>query len=135
MTALDRLATTRIMRSSPAHRHTLFRAVEAAEAQAELFHRLRADLPVRPHPIALTPFLVRRRALPGLARLADLVHRAQVHAPRLWLDDVAGFRGLCPVSEATAAWGARDGARAPTPRQLMIRPDVGPEAPAPDAPG
>jgi hypothetical protein len=128
MTALDRLATTRIGRFSLAQRHTLFRAVEAAETQAALFHRHRAGLPARPHPIALTPFLVRRRALPGLARLADLVHRAQVHAPRLWLEDVGGFRGLCPVSETTAGWIARDRARGPAPWLLMIRPDVGLES-------
>ena len=128
MTALDRLATTRLARLGAAQRHALFRAVEAAETAAALFHRHRAGLPARPHPIALTPFLVPRSALSGLARLADLVHRAQVHAPRLWLDDVGGFRGLCPVSDATAAWVARDAAHAPAPWQLMIRPDVGLES-------
>lgn len=128
MRALDRLATTRMTRLAPRRRHELFRAVEAAEAAAALFHRHRAGAPAVPHPIALTPFLVRRRALPGLARLADLVHRVQVHAPALWRADVGGFRGLCPVSEATAAWVARDSARAAAPWQLMIRPDVGLEA-------
>jgi hypothetical protein len=131
MTALDALATTRIVRLSAARRRALFRAVEAAETAAALFHRHRAGLPARPHPIALTPFLVRRRDLPGLARLADLVHRMQVHAPGLWLDDIGGFRGLCPVSDAAAAWIARDRARGPVPWQLMIRPDVGLEARSP----
>jgi hypothetical protein len=131
MRALDRLATARLTRLSSAQRHALFRAVEAAETAAALFHRHRADLPARPHPIALTPFLVTRRALPGLARLADLVHRAQAHAPRLWMDDVGGFRELCPVSDATAAWIALDPAREPAPWQLMIRPDVGLESRSP----
>ena len=128
MRALDRLATTRITQLAPRRRHELFRAVEAAEIRAELLHRHRAGAPAVPHPIALTPFLVRRRALPGLARLADLVHRVQAHAPVLWRADVGGFRGLCPVSEATAAWVARDPARQAAPWQLMIRPDVGLEA-------
>ena len=122
------MATTRITQLAPRRRHALFRAVEAAEARAALFHRHRADLQAVPHPIALTPFLVSRRALPGLARLADLVHRVQVHAPALWRSDTGGFRGLCPISEATATWVARDSARGPAPWQLMIRPDVGLEA-------
>jgi hypothetical protein len=125
VTTLDRLATTRIGRLDPRRRDELFRAVETAEAAAELFHRHRAGAPPVPHPIALTPFLVHRRALPGLARLAALVHRLQAHAPALWQGDVGGFRGLCPVSDATAAWVARDAARGPAPWQLMIRPDVG----------
>lgn len=128
MTRLDRLATTRIRRFSPAQRHALFRAVEAAEATAELFHRHRAGAPAMPHPIALTPFLVPRAAVPHLARLAALVHRLQAHAPALWRADVGGFRGLCPVSETTAAWVARESTRRPAPWQLMIRPDVGLEA-------
>jgi hypothetical protein len=131
VTALDALATTRIARLGPTRQRALFRAVEAAEVAAALFHRHRAGLPARPHPIALTPFLVHRRLLPSLARLADLVHRLQVHAPRLWSDDVGGFRALCPVSETSAAWIARDAARGPAPWQLMIRPDVGLEARGP----
>src|SRR5262245_59039697 len=131
MPVLDSLVTTRITRLPPAPQRALFRAVEAAERDAELFHRHRAGLPARPHPIALTPFLVRRRAVPGLARLADLVHRLQAHAPRLWTDDVGGFRALCPVSDITAAWIARDPAPGPAPWQLMIRPDIGLEARAP----
>jgi hypothetical protein len=112
-------------RLAPGQRHELFRAVEAAEAEAELFHRRRAGAPALPHPIALTPFLVPRRAVPDLARLAALVHRVQVHAPALWRADAGGFRGLCPVSETTAAWVTRDSARGPAPWELMIRPDVG----------
>src|SRR5262249_46724477 len=84
MPPLDSLVTTRLPRFPPARQRALFRAVEAAERVAELFPRHRAGLPARPHPIALTPFLVHRRAVPGLARLADLVHRLQAHAPRLW---------------------------------------------------
>jgi hypothetical protein len=123
--ALDQLATTRIARLRPSRRRELFRAVEAAETSAALFHRYRAGAPPVPHPIALTPFLIRENALRGLARLADLVHRLQAHAPALWQADVGGFRGLCPVSDATAAWVARDAGRGPAPWQLMIRPDVG----------
>jgi hypothetical protein len=128
VTPLDRLATTRITRLTPRQRHELFRAVEAAEATAALFHRHRAGAPAVPHPIALTPFVVPRHAVPGLARLAALVHRLQVPAPALWRADVGGFRGLCPVSETTAAWVMRDSMRGPVPWQLMIRPDVGLEA-------
>ena len=126
--ALDRLAATRIRRLDAAQRRALFRAVERAEAAAALFHRHRAADAAVPHPIALTPFLVSRRALPGLAHLAALVHRLQAHAPALWRADAPGFRELCPVSEVTAAWLARDPAADPAPWQLMIRPDVGLEA-------
>ena len=107
--------------------------MEAAETAAALFHRYRAGAAAVPHPIALTPFVIRENALRGLARLADLVHRVQTHAPALWRADVGGFRTLCPVSEATAAWIARDAARGPAPWQLMIRPDVGLEARSPGA--
>ena len=103
MTTPDRLATTRIGQLDSRRRSELFRAVEAAEARAALFHRHRAAAPPVPHPIALTPFLVRESAMPGLARLAALVHRLQTHAPALWQADTGGFRGLCPVSDATAA--------------------------------
>ena len=130
MKALDQLATTRITRLAPARRRELFRAVEAAETAAELFHRHRAGAAAVPHPIALTPFIVPSRMLPSLARLADLVHRLQVHAPALWRADAGGFRALCPVSDATAAWVLRDAARPPAPWELMIRPDVGLEADA-----
>ena len=126
--ALDQLATTRITRLAPARRRELFRAVEAAETAAELFHRHRAGAPAVPHPIALTPFIVPSRMLPSLARLADLVHRVQAHAPALWRADAGGFRALCPVSDTTAAWLQRDAARPPAPWELLIRPDVGLEA-------
>src|SRR5262249_52511871 len=78
--------------------------------------------------VALTPFLVPRRAVPGLARLAALVHRLQAHAPALWRADVDGFRQLCPLSDAAAEWVTHDAARGIAPWQLMIRPDVGLEA-------
>jgi hypothetical protein len=128
MAGLDRLATTRIARLPPARRRALVRAVERAEAAVALYHRHRPEAAPAPHPIALTPFLVAARAVPELARLADLVHRLQAHAPGLWHDDVAGFRRLCPVSERTARWLARERGRAPRPWELMIRPDVGLEA-------
>src|SRR5262245_34742813 len=99
---------TRLARLPPRERTALFRAVEAAETRAALFHRYRAGAAAVPHPIALTPFLVRRAAMPTLARLAALVHRLQAHAPALWRADVGSFRALCPVSEATAAWIVQD---------------------------
>lgn len=126
--ALDRLAAARIVRLAPGPRRALFRAVERAEAAVALFHRRRAGAPPVPHPIALTPFLVSGRTMPGLARLAALVHRLQALAPTLWRADAADFRALCPVSEPTARWLARDGTRGAAPWQLMIRPDVGLEA-------
>ena len=126
--ALDRLATARIVRLAPGRRRALFRAVEHAEAATTLLHRRRADAPAVPHPIALTPFLVSRQTMPGLARLAALVHRLQAHAPLLWRADAGGFRALCPISEPTARWLARDRVRGAAPWQLMIRPDVGLEA-------
>jgi hypothetical protein len=128
VTALDRLATRRITRLNARRRGELFRAVEAAEARVALFHRYRAGAPAVPHPIALTPFLVRRVWIPGLVQLAALMHRLQAHAPMLWRDDVDGFRRLCPVSEVTTAWLLRDPRRTPVPWQLMIRPDIGLEA-------
>jgi hypothetical protein len=128
VTALDRLATTRITRLPPRRRRELFRAVEAAEAAVALFHRYRAGAPAVPHPIALTPFVVSRRTLPALERLADLVHRAQAHAPALWRANAGEMRRLCPITGTTATWVRRDPARTPAPWQLMIRPDVGLEA-------
>jgi hypothetical protein len=125
MAALDRLGVRRLEALDPGRRRALLAAVERAEAAVALLHRHRAGAPPVPHPIALTPFLVPRRLLPRLARLADLVHRLQVHAPRLWLEDVGDFRARCPVSERTARWLRRAGLRAPAPWQLMIRPDVG----------
>src|SRR5262245_21992096 len=122
VTALDRLATLRIARLPPRRRRALFRAVESAESAVELFHRHRAGARPVPHPIALTPFLVPRRVVPGLARLAALVHRLQAHAPALWRADVDGFRQLCPLSDATAAWVTHEAARGIAPWQLMIRP-------------
>jgi hypothetical protein len=126
--ALDRLAATRIRGLDAAQRRALFRAVEQAETEAALLHRHRASAPAVPHPIALTPFLVSRRALPGLAHLAALVHRLQAHAPALWRADAKGFRELCPVSEVTGEWLACDPADDPAPWRLLIRPDVGLEA-------
>jgi hypothetical protein len=125
VTALDRLAVARILGLAPERQRALFRAVERAEVAVALLHRHRAGARPVPHPIALTPFLVSRRALPGLARLAALVHRLQVHAPALWRDDAGGFRALCPVSEPTADWLRRDRTPGPAPWQLLMRPDIG----------
>lgn len=124
MRSLEDLVRARIAGLDARRRGALYRAVEAAEAAVALFHRHRAGAPAMPHPIALTPFVVSRRLLPALARLADLVHRFQSHAPRLYRENVTDFRALCPLSEAAAAWLARDGARV-MPWALMIRPDVG----------
>jgi hypothetical protein len=122
---LDRLATARLQRLDAGRRRGLVRAIEAAETRAALLHRHRPDGAAVPHPIALTPFLVERAAGPALARVAELVHRLQAHAPLLWREDAGAFRALCPVSEATARWLARVPARGSRPWELMIRPDVG----------
>ncbi len=122
--------TARLTRLDARSRRRLYRAVEAAEAAAALFHRNRPGGRPVPHPIALTPFVVPRRLLPGLARLADLVHRLQAEAPALYREGFGDFRTLCPLSEATERWLERYD-RGPAPWALMIRPDVGLSA-APD---
>jgi hypothetical protein len=124
VSSLEARLTARITRLDSRRRGALYRAVEAAETRLALFHRHRAGGPARPHPIALTPFVVSRRDLPVLARLAELVHRFQAHAPALYRDAVGDFRALCPLSPTAAAWLARAVAR-PAPWALMIRPDVG----------
>jgi hypothetical protein len=124
MESFEARVTARIAALSAVHRRRLFRAVEAAEAAVALFHRHRAGGRAVPHPIALTPFVVPRRLLPTLARLADCVHRLQTHAPRLYRSGPAGFRALCPLPETVATWVADDGGRL-APWSLMIRPDVG----------
>jgi len=114
----------RIARLGARRRSALYRAVQSAEAAVSLMHRHRPGaLPV-PHPIALTPFVVSRRLVPVLTRLADAVHRFQARAPDLYRRAVSDFRTLCPVSETTARWLLREAA-GPAPWQLMIRPDVG----------
>jgi hypothetical protein len=124
MRTLEARVTARLAGLDSRRRSALYRAVEAAESGLALFHRHRAGGPARPHPIALTPFVVSRRHLPALARLAGLVHRFQVHAPALYRDGIGDFRTLCPLSAAAAAWLTRAGARL-QPWALMIRPDVG----------
>ena len=124
MVPFEQVATERIARLDPRQRCALYRAVEAAEEAVALLHRHRPGGRPAPHPIALTPFVVSRRALPGLARLADAVHRLQAHAPELYRAAVSDFRALCPLSGATAGW-VLDGRRGSAPWQLMIRPDVG----------
>ena len=124
MVPVDRLVTERLARLPPRARRAVFRAVEAAEAAVALFHRHRAGGRPVPHPIALTPFVVPRRLLPTLERLADCVHRLQARAPGLYRADAAGFRARCPLGETTARWLDAPGARL-APWSLMIRPDVG----------
>jgi len=124
MHPIDRLVTRRIGRLAPPARRALFRAVEAAEVAVALFHRHRAGGRPVPHPIALTPFVVSRRLLPTLARLADCIHRLQARAPALYRDDGAGVRARCPLGDATARWLDTSRARV-APWSLMIRPDVG----------
>lgn len=124
MDSLEAAVTARIAGLDAARRAALYRAVETAEAGVALFHRHRAGARPVPHPIALTPFVVPRRQLPALGRLAAAVHRLQAAAPALYRADVGGFRALCPVSEATEGWLAREPARV-APWRLMIRPDVG----------
>ena len=124
MPSLEGRITARLVGLPRRERGRLFRAVEAAERAVALFHRHQAGGRPRPHPIALTPFAVPAAGVPTLARLADCVHRLQAAAPGLYRSDHAGFRSLCPLPEATAAWLGADGDR-PAPWALMIRPDVG----------
>jgi hypothetical protein len=123
MPSLEGQVTTRIVGMARRERGRLFRGVEGAERAVALLHR-HGDGPPQPHPIALTPFVVPAALVPTLARLADCVHRMQAAAPGLYRSDHAGFRSLCPLSEATTPWLAADG-RGPAPWALMIRPDVG----------
>lgn len=132
MTAFEALAAARLARLDRPARRALFRAVEAAEAAVALYHRHRPGGRPVPHPIALTPFVVSRRLLPTLERLADCVHRLQARAPELYRADAFDFRALCPIGETTARWLAWD-AGAADPGALMIRPDVGLEAVGPQA--
>jgi hypothetical protein len=127
MDPLEARVTARITGLDAPRRAALYRAVEAAETAVQLFHRHRAGADPVPHPIALTPFVVPRRHLPALARLAAAVHRLQAAAPALYRADVGGFRALCPVSEATVRWLEHEPVPA-APWRLMIRPDVGLEA-------
>jgi hypothetical protein len=124
MPSLEGRITARLVGLPRRERGRLFRAVEAAERAVDLFHRHDAGGRPRPHPIALTPFVVPASIVPTLARLADCVHRLQTAAPALYRSDHAGFRALCPLPEATAAWLCRE-ADHPAPWALMIRPDVG----------
>ncbi len=124
MPSFEELVTERIARLEPRDRRALFRRVERAEAAVDLFHRHRAGGRPVPHPITLTPFVVSRRLLPTLERLADCVHRLQAAAPRLYQAGAGDFRALCPLPETTAGWLPPDGAP-PAPWALMIRPDVG----------
>lgn len=127
MIPLEEVARARLARLPARARGALYRAVEAAETAVALFHRHRAGaLPV-PHPIALTPFVVSRRRLPALERLAELVHRYQARAPVRYREDVADFRALCPLGALTEQW-LLDYDGPPAPWALMIRPDVGLEA-------
>lgn len=123
MVAPDRAVTERISALAPAERRALFRRVEHAEARVDLFHRNRPGGRPVPHPITLTPFVVSRRLMPTLERLADCVHRLQVLAPELYRRDRGDFRALCPLPEATIRWLPPAGTGAPW--ALMIRPDVG----------
>lgn len=124
MPGFEERVTERIVRLDPRERRALFRRVERAEAAVDLFHRHRAGGRPVPHPIALTPFVVSRRLLPTLERLADCVHRLQALAPLLYRHGLGSVRALCPLPEATAGWLAGD-AEPPAPWALMIRPDVG----------
>lgn len=124
MGSFEALATKRIVRLDARRRGALYRAVEAAEAAIQLMHRHRPAARPRPHPIALTPFVVSRHLVPTLTRLAAAVHRFQARAPGLYREAVSDFRALCPVSETTERWLLQR-AGGPAPWQLMIRPDVG----------
>jgi len=124
MPTFEAALTARLLDIPPRDRRALLDRVERAEAAVDFFHRHQAGGRPVPHPIALTPFVVARRLLPTLGRLADCVHRLQALGPALYQADLDGFRALCPLSETTAGWLSPDGAR-PAPWALMIRPDVG----------
>lgn len=127
MVPFEELAAARLARLDRRARRALYRAVQAAEAAVALFHRHRPGARPVPHPIALTPFVVSRRLLPDLERLADCVHRFQACTPELYRAGVGDFRALCPVPERTERWLLRGGRPAEA-WALMIRPDVGLDA-------
>lgn len=97
--------------------------MEAAERRLFLLHRPRSGARPIPHPIALTPFVIPRRGLPRLARLARSVHRFQAKAPALYREHPLEFRKLCPLDPATEAWLFGDHGPSGD-RDLMIRLDV-----------
>lgn len=132
--SFEALVAERIAGLDARRRGALYRAVEAAEVARALLHRHRAGARPVPHPIALTPFVVSRRALPGLGRLAELVHRFQTRAPELYREAAGDFRALCPLGAAAARWVLRAGSPPAAPWQLMIRPDVGLAAGRPGLP-
>jgi hypothetical protein len=99
-------------------------AVETEERRRFLLHRIRPDARPVPHPIALTPFLVSRRLVPALHRLAQAVHRFQAKAPELYREGALNFREICPLDQSAAAWLSRY-YRGGNPWDLLIRLDVG----------
>lgn len=121
---VEALAWERLSGLSSGEREALRRAVEAEERSASLFHRTRLGGRPTPHPIALTPFVVPRRLLPRLARLARSVYRFQARAPELYRAGVQAFRELCPLDGTTEAWLFRYG-NARGEQDLMIRLDLG----------
>lgn len=124
MKPIEVLAWQRLLVLSRGQRHALRRAVETRERQHFLLHRVRAGARPTPHPIALTPFVIPKRLVPRLARLARSVHRFQAKAPQLYRAEILNFREICPLDETTEAWLLRYG-RPESDRDLMIRLDVG----------
>ena len=123
--ALAALGCSRLLGLSAQGQATLRRAVEAEARRRRFFHRRTAGARPTPHPIALTPFVIPKRVIPTLRRLAGAVHRFQAQAPRLYLEGVGNFRDLCPLDETTAAWLFRYGRPGRDGRDLLIRLDVG----------
>ncbi len=122
--ALETLACDRLQKLSEAERQALRSAVEAEEEKRLLLHRTAPDAGPAPHPIALTPFVIPRRLVPGLRDLARAAHRFQATAPDLYRRGVLNFRQICALDETEAAWLLRFHRRS-RPGDLMIRLDAG----------
>lgn len=121
---VETLAWERLSKLPRGEQEGLRRVVEAEERRRFLLHRVRAGARPISHPIALTPFVVSRRLVPTLHRLARAVHRFQARAPHLYREGLLNFREICPLDETTAAWFSRF-YRGGGLWDLMIRLDVG----------
>ncbi len=121
---MESLAVQRLLALPPAEREALRRAVEAAERDLGLLHRVRAGARPTPHPIALCPLVLPAGMVPTLHRLARAFHRFQTRAPELYRTRAVNFRRICPLEPAAEAWFARY-YRGSDPWELMIRLDVG----------
>jgi hypothetical protein len=124
MRGIEGLAWQRLLDLPEGQREGLRHAVETAERQRWLLHRVRVGARPVPHPIALTPFVIPKRLIPTLSRLAGSVHRFQAKAPELYRTGTSNFREICPLDETTRAWLLRY-SRPEGDQGLLIRLDVG----------